>query len=133
MKRTIMTHDPEWEQTYANRWRIRPYTDSERDFLEQDHEVSTVHRLMQIVMRIKIDNERFAQGATERPAMAPHFDRLIDIGRQSIEGWMQHYEHEHAISLPVVVPYDGSEDLQSIITSRPQHEPTSQFRAQLIA
>ncbi len=97
MKRQIRTTEPEWEQEYKNRWRLRDYSFEERTYFETAFPHGSPERLQQIITRIRTDNNRYKEAATERPDMGPHFERLRAIGEQSIQAWLQYYEQKHNV------------------------------------
>ncbi len=133
MRRSITAQDPKWESEYRNMWHMPPYTEEEKAKLEETHPVGSPERLAQGIFRILADRRRYQQAAAERPDMRPHYERLQAMGEQAIEGWKQHYLEQYDVSLPVVIPYDGTESILDAVIKQDNRRPTDEIRANILA
>lgn len=91
-------NDPVFEDYYAHLLRPRAYTDAEKQLLEEDTEVGTTERLMQLLARIEIDHERLEE-FSQTKGKYEHCKKLQDLGKISASGWVDFYREEYGITI----------------------------------
>ena len=91
-------NDAAFEDYYSHLPRPRAYTNTEKRRLEEDTEVGTAERLMQLLARIEIDHERLEE-FSQTEGKYEHCKKLQDLGKLSASGWVDFYREEYGITI----------------------------------